>query len=160
MMNPGKSMDWGAWWAIVCGVTKSWTRLRLNIHMMNLKNNLEKGPRYYTHGFILMHTHTWESEKKAGWCKQRLKWCRHKSKNVGRPPGSKKTAFPLGPPETAQPCRHPDPSQNPYSSHRKLIQRSWVLLGEISHWGTLSWVRGERISFLYLKNHSAAESWL
>ena len=59
------------------------------------------------------------------------------------PPGSKKTAFPLGPPETVQPCRHPDPSQNPYSNHRKLIQRSWVLLSEISHWRTLSWeVRG------------------
>ena len=91
----------------------------------------------------IMHTHTWESEKEAGWWKQRLKWCGHKSKNVGMPPGSKKTAFPLGPPESVQPCRHPGPSQNPYSSHRKLIQRSWVLLSEISHWGTLSWgVRG------------------
>ena len=47
-------MDRGAWWATVRGVTKSWTRLRLNIHMMNLKNNLEKETR----GFILMHTHT------------------------------------------------------------------------------------------------------
>ena len=64
--------DRGAWWAAVCGVAQSRTRLK-QLSSSSSSSNADKGPDSQSYGFSSSHGWMWELDYKGIWALKN--WC-------------------------------------------------------------------------------------